>query len=179
MGTTGPAVLARTDRSLASLECVAAIGVECHEYVRGAWRQGQIFLGEYVSPEELAAALVAETGAPALAMFVSDSDFAQVWCDSPGGARHEFVLDVEAMLGMYTPWDPPPPPQPTVAETVAALLAWAAEAGLDASADRIAAALPERPGPFGEGIAGLLGALGVPEIVERGPAGGMASETGG
>jgi hypothetical protein len=66
-----------------------------------------------------------------------------------------------------------------VAETVAALVAWAAEAGLAASAERIAAALPERPGPFGEGVGGLLAALGVPDIAESGLAEGMAGETGG
>jgi hypothetical protein len=112
-------------------------------------------------------------------MFVSDSDFAEVCCDGPGGVRHEFVLDVEAMLRMYTPWDPPPPPQPTTAETVEALLAWAAEAGLRASGERIAAALPERPGPFGEGIHGLLGALGVPDISDGTAVEGVAGYTGG
>ena len=49
--------------------------------------------------------------------------------------------------------------EPLNSQAAARLLAWAEKASLVASPDRLAAALEERPGPFGGGILEFTGAL--------------------
>lgn len=165
MGFFGYMLLARIDQPLSELPCVVAIGEPCAEVVQGGgWRLGQIHDADVSETGTLAHALVQETSAPALAMYVTDSDSAVASCDSPLGERHTFLLNPQAALAMYMPWDPPPPPVPTEQETVRALMRWASEATLPADPHRLAAALPLSPGPFAEGIDALVAALGVPSV---------------
>jgi len=162
MGFFGLFFLARSDQPLAGLASVARVGRDCGENVYpGGWRLGQIhYSHEPYDAEILAAGLVADTGAPALAMYVFDNDFGDAYVDSPNQTRHWFFLDTQSALAMYEPWDEAPDP-PSDQETVECLMRWAAEAQLPASPDRLLAALSVPPGPFGEGVIGLISALGV------------------
>lgn len=174
MGFWGLFLLARSDAPLSELPAVAAVGVPCTDHRLGdGWRLGQMRMGDDAyDPADLAHDTVRDTAAPALAMYVVDSDYAEVSCDSPHEVRHTFLLNHEAALGYLMPWDEPPPPPPPPSATVAELRRWASEAGTTASADALAAALPESPGPFGDGVDALLAALGIP------PAGDPATPTG-
>jgi hypothetical protein len=158
-------LVARGGPELAAWASANTDGAECDGRPLGSeWWLYQVHTHEIFSPADLAAGMAAETAAPALACYVVDSDFAEVSCDSPAGVRHTFLLDPEAALGSFMPWDPPPPEPPAVEDTVAELMRWSAESGLSAVPEAIAAAIPIRPGPFGEGVDGLLSALGVPGV---------------
>jgi hypothetical protein len=165
MGFSGLYFLANTGKPLSELAAVRAVGRDIaheREYAEG-WRLGQIHHGQsFYDPEELAGGLVASTGTPALAMYVSDSEFAMVISDSPQHNRHWFFLNTQAAMSIYEPWEERPEPA-SDEETIAQLLIWAAEADLPASAKALALALPHSPGPFGEGVRNLVLALGVQE----------------
>jgi hypothetical protein len=152
---------------LADLPAVKALSDRCREagYPDG-WRLGQVEYDEdFFDPELLSAALVGHTGAPALAMYVYNSEFATVSIDSPLGIQHWFYLDPKtAMEALSDPDDEPLEP-PTDAETVDLLLRWAAEAGLPADEDELVAAFHQGPGPSGEGVINLCRVLGV--LVQR------------
>jgi hypothetical protein len=158
-------LVARGGPALAAWASANTDGAECDGRPLGTeWWLYQVHTHDICSPADLAAGMVAETSAPALAGYVVDNDFAEVSCDSPMGVRHTFLLDPQAALDSFMPWDPPPPEPPAVAETVAELMRWSAESGLSAVPEAIAAAIPIRPGPFGEGVDGVLSALGMPGV---------------
>lgn len=105
MGFWGLFLLARTDLPLSGLPAVAAVGVPCTDRRLGdGWRLGQMHMGDDVyDSAELAHDTVRDTAAPALAMYVVDSDYAEVSCDSPHEVRHTFLLNHEAALGYLMP----------------------------------------------------------------------------
>jgi hypothetical protein len=169
VGYFGTHFLARC-AALGELACVQAIeGEELREHAHaGGWRHGSVAGRDYTDPGDLAAALVAATGAPALAMYVFDSDFATVHLDSPQGVRHWFYLDPEAAMEIFEEFDDPVEPPP-LAETVAELRRWAAEAGLTAgTAAELAAAVFSGLEPSGGDVQRLFQALGVPDAAEGG-----------
>jgi hypothetical protein len=148
---------------LADLAAVKALTDRCREAgYPGGWRLGQIDYDlDFFDPELLSAALVGHTGAPAMALYVYNSEFATVSIDSPLGIRHWFYLDPKtAMEALSDPEDEPLEP-PTDAETVDLLLRWSAEAGLPADEEQLVAAFSQGPGPTGEGVFNLCRVLGV------------------
>lgn len=101
MGFWGLFLLAHTDTPLAELPAVDAVDATCRDHeLGGGWRLGQIHEpdGTY-DPADLAHDTVRDTGAPALALYVVDSDYAQASCDSPDEVRHTFLLNPDAMQG--------------------------------------------------------------------------------
>jgi hypothetical protein len=126
------------------------------------WRLGQVEYSEdFFDPELLSTALVGHTGAPALALYVYNSEFATVSIDSPLGIRHWFYLDPKTALEALSDPDDEPLEPPSDSETVDLLLRWSAEAGLPADEDELAAAFHQGPGPAGEGVLNLCRVLGV------------------
>jgi hypothetical protein len=56
--------------------------------------------------------------------------------------------------------------EPLNSRALGGLLVWVEKAGLVTSPDRLAAALEESPGPFGDGIFAFAEALGIAELPE-------------
>jgi hypothetical protein len=168
MGTFGLSVIARHTGQLTELACIADLNLEPSQHAYAdAWISGFIFSSTYIEPEPMARALVAATNAPAIAMFIQDSDFADAFCASPGGVEYAFFLDEETFRKMLTDeFD-----QEDVAEELAAgprnpgaipaLMQWAAEAGLVPDKAQLELALAERPGPFSEGVDAFEEAIGL------------------
>lgn len=164
MGYTGYAVLARSEKRLDELPCIddLLVTVSDNEFADG-WRLG--FLGpcDDVSSESLVAELVEQTNAPAIAIFVVDSDFGFGACASPVGAAAGFYLDEETCLGEVGDMDEV---EPLNGDALPVLMAWAAEAGFAPNADVLAAAMEVRPGPFGDGVVEFVEALGARPLPE-------------
>lgn len=121
----------------------------------GAWQFLQVHRGDPTAVEWLADRLTAETGAPALAIYVLDSDYGYIVAAGPAGAGwHGYLAPDVAMA------EDMPALDATTEQIGEAAAGWAAEAGQVADAQAITAALAERPGPFGEGVGGLMNALG-------------------
>lgn len=160
MGFWGYFIVARSEHSLADLGAISTLcswggSDQAGELVGhrndGSWQFLQVHRGDPSAVEWLAARLSAETGAPALAMYVMDSDCGWIVAASPGGGGWRGYLGSDADI----------PPLDTSMEQIAEAAAeWAAEAGRVADAGAITVAMPERPGPFGEGVEGLMNALG-------------------
>jgi hypothetical protein len=160
MGYTGHVVLARSDGRLDELACIDDLLVAVSDNVfDGGWRLG--FLGQCdddLGSGSLAAALVGETGAPAIAMYVCDSDFAVSACATPGGIGCAFYLDEQNCLSQFEDYDEV---EPLNADAIPVLMAWAAEAGFAPDRDRLTEAIEVSPGPFGGGIVAFAKALGL------------------
>ncbi|MEU2663820.1 hypothetical protein [Micromonospora sp. NBC_01740] len=160
MGYSGLVIIARTgDTRLDELACVDDLFVAVTDNVRAdGWRIG--FLGpvDDTSPDDLANDLALETTAPAIALSVFDSDCAFATAADPAGEAVEFYLNEEVVRALV---DDDDRFEPLNSQAAAGLLRWAEKAGLVAGPDRLASALEERPGPFGDGIVELTGALGI------------------
>lgn len=160
MGFWGYFIVARSEHSLADLGAISALcswdgSDQAGELVGhrsdGSWQFLQVHRGDPSAVEWLAARLSAETGAPALAMYVMDSDCGWIVAASPSGGAWRGCLGSDADI----------PPLDTSMEQIAEAAAeWAAEAGRVADAGAITVAMPKRPGPFGEGVDDLMSALG-------------------
>jgi len=165
VGYSGLVIIARTgDTRLDELGCVDDLFVAVTDNVRaGGWRIG--FLGpvDDTSPDELANELALETAAPAIALSVFDSDCAFATAADPSGGAVEFYLNEEIVRALV---DDDDRFEPLNGQAAAGLLTWAEKAGLDASPDRLAAALEARPGPFGDGILEFTDALGIAELTD-------------
>ena len=163
VGYSGFVIVARTgDTRLDELACVDDLFVAVTDNVRAdGWRIG--FLGpvDDASPDDLANDLALETAAPAIALSVFDSDCAFATAADPTGGTVEFYLNEEIVRDLV---DDDDRFEPLNGQAVPGLLAWATKAGLDPRADRLAAAIEESPGPFGDGIVGFTEALGIAEL---------------
>ncbi|WP_203717624.1 hypothetical protein [Asanoa siamensis] len=162
MGYSGYVVIARTgDTGLDELACIEDLFVSVTENVRaGGWRIG--FLGpvDDTSLDGLAKDLALETSAPAIALSVLDSDCAFATAADPTGGAVEFYLNEEVLLTLVDD----DIFEPLNAKALPGLLAWAGRAGLTANRARLAAAIEESPGPFGDGIVALADALGIEDL---------------
>jgi hypothetical protein len=160
VGYSGFVIVARTAGTrLDELACVDDLFVAVRDSVRAdGWRIG--FLGPVndISSGELAGALALETGAPAIALSVFDSDCAWATAADPAGGAVEFYLDEETVRDLI---DDDDMFEPLNDKASAGLLAWAERAGLVADPTRLVAALAKSPGPFGDGIDELTEALGI------------------
>lgn len=163
VGYSGFVIIARTgDTRLDELACVDDLFVAVTDNVRaGGWRIG--FLGpvEDTSPEDLANELALETAAPAIALSVFDSDCAFATAADPCGGAVEFYLNEQIVRALVDDEDRF---EPLNSNAAPGLLAWAEKAGLIAGPDRLATALQESPGPFGDGILKFAEALGIAEL---------------
>ncbi|WP_406293581.1 hypothetical protein OG948_02965 [Embleya sp. NBC_00888] len=155
MGYWGYVVIAKGDHTLAEHPAVAAFGSGVlDDYPRGSWREIQM----YSRPRDDAdiAAVVAATGAPAMAFYVADGDCAVGEGAAPSGHRWDGVLTEVCVLSDY------PDALPTGYRrdnAVAGAIAWAAEAGLTADPTKIEQA-------FARGsLDNLYDAVGLPGIV--------------
>ncbi|MET8150199.1 hypothetical protein ACIBSW_24100 [Actinoplanes sp. NPDC049668] len=166
MGYSGLVIIARSvDTQLDELACVDDLFVAVTDHVRaGGWRIG--FLGEVddTSEDDLAADLALETAAPAIALSVFDSDCAWATAADPSGNTVEFHLNEEIVRILAA--EDGDDFEPRNSQALAGLLVWVERAGLVTSPDRLAAALEESPGPFGEGIFAFAAALGIAELPE-------------
>jgi hypothetical protein len=163
VGYSGFVIIARTAGTrLDELACVDDLFVAVKDNIRAdGWRIG--FLGpiDDISSDELAAALAMETGAPAIALSVLDSDCAWATAADPAGGAVEFYLDEETVRDVI---DDDDMFEPLNDKAAAGLLAWADSAGLAADPTRLVAALAESPGPFGDGIVEFTEALGISDL---------------
>jgi hypothetical protein len=166
VGYSGLVIIARSgDTRLDELACVDDLFVAVTDNVReGGWRIG--FLGpvDDTSEDDLAAALALETAAPAIALSVFDSDCAWATAADPSGSTVEFHLNEEIVRILAV--DGGDDFEPLNSRALAGLLVWVEKAGLVTSLDRLAAALAESPGPFGDGIFAFAEALGIAELPE-------------
>ena len=120
MGYSGRILVARSPRPLSELVAVKAEVL--HESTHnGDWRSAQLD-GDLPGA---VAALIAETGAPALSAYILDSDLADVEASSPSGADWHVYLHEETAMSYGAPELPQTP------DAVAELArGWSAEAGL-------------------------------------------------
>jgi hypothetical protein len=167
MSYFGSAVLARYPRRLEALECVAGIDsfADVHEQAcADRWRLGYVDSPEYHDPGELARQLVVETGAPAIALYINDGEYAIAACCSPRGNTCEFYLDERAFLEYCADFDEEDLGGRRLQrndEAVGVLLRWASEAGLTADPDKLTVALATGPGQPDDGVQRLVEALGI------------------
>jgi pimeloyl-ACP methyl ester carboxylesterase len=168
MGYFGLAFLARHPDLLADLACVA--GIDSFADVRETWFADDWRVGFLDSPEypddlgELASQLVAETGAPAIVMYINDGDYADGVSSSPRGNTCRFYLDEQAFLAHLADYDEEDLAGIQLQRNDAAidvLIRWAGEAGLAADREQLTTALATRPGPGGDGVNQLVQALGL------------------
>jgi hypothetical protein len=118
----------------------------------GPWQQLQTFDGDGLDLVQL----VIETEAPAISIYVVESEFGYIAARTPAGVAWWGYLNPETAVRDYEAPDPPAP----VASIADRAVAWAAEADRNAIRADVAAALCERVGPFGEGVDTLMLALG-------------------
>lgn len=165
MGFWGYFIVAQSERSLADLGAISTLcswdgSDQAGELVGhrsdGSWQFLQVHRGDPSAVEWLAGRLSTETGAPALAMYVLDSDCGWIVAASPRGGGWRGCLGPDIAIADYNM----PPSNACIEQIAEAAAEWAAEAGRVADAGAIAAAMPERPGPFGEGVDDLMSALG-------------------
>lgn len=126
VGYTGFVVIARTgDTRLDELACVGDLFVAVTgDVLGGGWRIGYLDPLDDTSPGELAYDLAVETAAPAIALFVFDSDCAVGTAAAASGPAVEFYLNEEGVrivddddeyefeplsqaVAGFEPWAPP------------------------------------------------------------------------
>ncbi|MFE5326150.1 hypothetical protein ACFRCG_07120 [Embleya sp. NPDC056575] len=129
MGYWGYIVVAKGDHKLAEHPAVAAFGNGVlDDYPRGSWRE--IWMYSRPGDDADITAVVAATGAPAMAFYVMADDCAIGEAATPSGLRWDGVFTEECILSDY------PDALPTDyrrEHAVAGAVAWAAEAGLTAN----------------------------------------------
>jgi len=103
----------------------------------------------------LADELVAETGAPAMSIYVVESEFGIIEAGTADGERWRGYLNPDTAVNSY---DAPPPPD--LASVIATAVAWANQTGHSADPAALWTALQGRVGPFGDGVNELVDALG-------------------
>jgi hypothetical protein len=157
--------VARSEHSLADLSAISTLcsrdGLDRAGEVwghgsDGSWQFLQVHRGDPSAVEWLADRLSAETGAPALAIYVLDSDCGEIVAASPRSGGWRGYLAPGTAIGGYDML----PLDASMEQIAEAAAEWVAEAGRVADADAITAAMAQRPGPFGEGVADLMSALG-------------------
>jgi hypothetical protein len=167
MGYFGLTLVARHTTRLDELADVADIDsfADYAESVYATgWRLGRLRTGECPDPARIARELVEATGAPAIAMYICDSDYADGACNSPNGHRGQFYLDEQAFLASCADFEDDDFAGLQLHRNHAAvgiLVAWAKEAGFTPDAGALAAALAEGPGPGLNGVYQFVLALGV------------------
>lgn len=156
-------MVARSDQSLYQLPSIQRLCAESqHDGIRpgtlvglradGPWQQLQTFGGHGLDLVQL----VMETEAPAMSIYVVESEFGYIDARTPAGVAWWGYLNPETAVRDYEAPDPPAP----VASIADRAVAWAVEANRNAIRADVAAALCERVGPFGEGVDTLMLALG-------------------
>lgn len=166
MGFWGYFIVARSEQALADLDAISELcssdqGSEWEAELVGHWADGswqflQVHRGNPSAVEWLADHLSAETGAPALAIYVQDSDCGYIVAASPAGHGWRGYLAPDIAVTAYDM----PPLNASVEQIAEAASGWAVEGARVADAGAITAALAKRPGPFGEGVDDLMSALG-------------------
>jgi hypothetical protein len=163
MSLFGYFLVARCDRPAGELACVQRVcresvegiraGTLCGTRVDGDWQYVQVLDGWGLTAPDV----VAETGAPALVVYVIESAVGVVEAATPDG---------RSWLGCLNPADAvrafefSPEQAGSPAETTDLALAWAAAAGRAGDADAVTAAIERYVGPFGEGVDAFVTALG-------------------
>lgn len=124
MGFWGSYLIARTDGPLAEHAAVTALGgdIDLTVGTGGGWQVVAVHAADPTETGGALAALLASTGAPALAAIVADSDFASVTARSPGGADWDTVVNPQGAASYGFPI------APADDAVVAAAAAWAEEA---------------------------------------------------
>lgn len=117
----------------------------------GPWQQLQTFDGDELDLVQL----VAETDAPAMSIYVVESEFGCIDARTPAGTAWWGYLNPDSARAYESPG--PPASIDSVADQA---VAWAAQAGKTATRAEVTAALCARVGPFGEGVGLLMHALG-------------------
>jgi hypothetical protein len=166
VGYSGLVIIARSGETrLDELACVDDLFVAVTDNVRtGGWRIGFLGPADNTSQHDLAADLAMETAAPAIALSVFDSDCAWATAAEPSGSTVAFHLNEEIVRILAADGDDDF--EPLNSQALAGLLVWVEKADLVTSPDRLAAALEESPGPFGDGIFAFVEALGIAELPE-------------
>lgn len=163
MSLFGYFIVGRSSEPLERLPSIQRLCAESqHEGIRpatvvgrradGLWQQVQTFDGD----EFDLAQLVADTDAPAMSIYVVESEFGVIDARTPAGTTWSGYLNPETAVRAYDAAEPPAPADSTAEQAVA----WAAQAGKTATQAEVAAALCTRVGPFGEGVGLLMHALG-------------------
>jgi hypothetical protein len=160
VGYSGLVVLVRCDRDIDQLPCIVEMVVDVDEFaLGGGWRIGYLDEIGVADPAGLAGELVVATGAPAIAMFVFDSEAAWAVAAAEGRPPVLFHLNEKALAQLFVEDDRPF--QSRNGSALAGLLDWAAQAGLTPDAGALARAVDMAPGTLGSGIDFLAAALGI------------------
>lgn len=156
-------IVARHGRPLPELAAVQRLcretihgirpGELCGLETDGDWQFLQVFHGSGLDASEL----VAETGAPALAIYVIESAVGVIDAAAPDGENWYACLNPADAVRAF---DMPPEFAGSTAQTTAQAVRWAAAAGKTADPAAIAAAVDRYVGPFGEGVTAFVAGLG-------------------
>lgn len=163
MSLFGYFVVARSDRPIGDLACVRRVCQQSTDGISpgtlggtrfdGDWQYLQILNGRGLYADDV----VAETGGPALVVYVIESAVGIVHGATPDGESWWGCLnpaDAVRVFGM---------PSDVVASPVATVelaTGWAAAAGRTSDAGLAAAAVERYVGPFGESVGAFVAALG-------------------
>jgi hypothetical protein len=162
MAFFGYYVVARTGRSideLAAVRRVLTAGVDgiSAGTLEGRWSDGDWQLAVIHQGWGLDANdLVAETGAPALTVYVIESAVGIVEAATVDGGCWRACLNPDGAIGAF---GVEPDAAGTVVETTELATKWAA-AGRKPDPEAIAAAVKQYVGPFGDGVSAFLAGLG-------------------
>lgn len=163
MSLFGYFVVARSAQSIGGLACVERVcqqsvggispGVLGGTRFDGDWQYLQILNGWGLYADDVAA----ETGEPALVVYVIESAVGIVHGATPDGESWWGCLNpVDAVRAFDMPSDVVPSP----IEMVELATEWAAAAGRTSDADLAVTAVERYVGPFGEGVDAFVAALG-------------------
>ncbi|MQS16151.1 hypothetical protein F7Q99_38745 [Streptomyces kaniharaensis] len=153
MGFSGSFVVARAEQPVTELAAVQALAATSWWSARdGAWQILQLSPG--VAPHD---SIATETGAPALVMYVHDSDVVSVEAASPGGLTWHCALSPEMARDYDVPEEWIGDPDEVTRQAVA----WAEAAGLQPDPVAVRTTLEAECDPLAEGLVlDLVHALG-------------------
>jgi hypothetical protein len=165
-------VWGRHSGPLGELACLADIDPTAgyrEQVYPGGWHTGALGTSEYPDLQWLAVQLVEATGAPAVAMYLADTGFADGACNSPNRTRCSFYLNEQTFIDQVADeWNPGDLAGITLCRNQAALPilhAWATEAGLTPDRQALETALARSPDD--DGLAAFTRALGIPTAPPR------------
>jgi hypothetical protein len=163
MAFFGYYAVARTDRPIKELTAVRRVlgagvdGIPAGTlegwWTDGDWQLAVIYQGWGLDANDL----VAETGAPALIIYVIESAVGVIEAATVGGGSWRACLNPDDAIRAF---DFETDLAGTIAGTTQLATAWAAAAGQTADTDAVAAAVKQYVGPFGDGVSAFLTGLG-------------------
>lgn len=168
MGFNGYEFVAKTPTSLEHASAINDLGEMYETNLDGDWRLGSVSSYPSREPMDIALELAAQTGFPAIAMYVFDSTWADGYFQglSPAASGGFYLCESMAIAAIIAEYEleelyPKPGISLRNDSAVPGLIAWAADAGLVTEQQKLVRALAREPGAMNYGVLALAAALGI------------------